>query len=263
MNPTSKSRSPRCRGFTLVELMVTIVIIAVLASLAFVFSKRGLMAARRTEEMSNIRQAGTAVTSLASEYGYYPMGYDNNRAMSWASLVVEDMTGGSSDQKQAPVLWSPLIERNIPLDAKIEAVTHFGCNPAIMTDARNQSQAEIKPPKFRMRPSQLTRPAEQILLAGAVPRGENAAYGRAHAMMWAMRPRIGGNGGGGRPPQLDKNNANRPINFPDDLTEEQQYGSLPDFFRGGDGRALFLHVDGSVQRMAPGELKEKHWAVSY
>ena len=62
---------------------------------------------------------------------------------------------------------------------------------------------------------------------------------------------------------LDRSQANQAIDFPEGLTESQQYGSLPDFYRGGDGRAIFLFADGHVQRMAPDELKQKHWAVSY
>lgn len=250
-------------AFTLVELMVVIVIVAVLASLAFVFSKRAMHAARRTAETSNIRQAGISLTSLSADLGYYPMGWDGNRGKSWAGLVVEDMVGSSSGQTQHPTLWSPLLERDIPLSLEREAVTHFGANPAILTDVDNGSQADPKEPKFRMRLAQLRRPAEQILLAGAVPRNDRAEYQPAHAMLWQMRGRIGGNGGNGRPPQLNENNARNPINFPEGITESQQYGSLPDFYRGGDGRALFLFVDGHVQRMAPGEIMEKHWAVSY
>lgn len=258
-------RRPTTRrpAFTLVELMIAIVIVAVLASLVFIFSKRAMLSARRTAEASNIRQAGISLTALSGDLGYYPMGWDGNRGKSWAGLVVEDMVGSGSGQTQHPILWSPILERDIPLSIDREAITHFGANPAILTDVDGGSQAEPKEPKFQIRPAYLRRPAEQILLAGAVPRSASAEYSSAHAMMWQMRGRIGGNGGNGSPPQLNPRNSQQPINFPDDLADSQQYGSLPDFYRGGDGRAIFLFVDGHVERMAPGDHKQKHWAVSY
>ncbi|MFC7339362.1 type II secretion system protein [Haloferula chungangensis] len=59
--------SQKPHGFTLVELMVSIVIVAVLASFAVMFAKRGVQAAKASECISNMRQIQTGVESLTTE----------------------------------------------------------------------------------------------------------------------------------------------------------------------------------------------------
>ena len=258
------TRSPRAsnRGFTLTELLVVITIVAVLAAIAFTFGSKTLKSAHISAEVANLRQAGQSITLLATDTGYYPMGWDGNRGTSWAGLVARDINGEDSNLKQVEFLWSPVLKVKVPLDDPIETVTHYTCNPSIMTDVDGNSTASPKAPKFIIRPSNLLRPAEQILLASGVPRTEGDIYKRAHAMPWQLRGKIGGNGGGGNPPNLWPNAAEKAISFPDDI-KELTSGSLPDFNRYGDGKGRFFFVDGHVQVMSPDEHKQKHWAVSY
>lgn len=60
-------------GFTLIELLVVIAIIAVLAALLVPAVQRGLMTARRTACISNMRQIGLGLTMYCNDHaGWYP-----------------------------------------------------------------------------------------------------------------------------------------------------------------------------------------------
>ena len=60
------------RGFTLVELLVVIVIIAALAGLSAPMVIRQRKKADQTEAVSNARQVGLALFEFENEYGNYP-----------------------------------------------------------------------------------------------------------------------------------------------------------------------------------------------
>lgn len=64
--PIHRRRS-RARGFTLVELMVTIVIVTVLAALAFVISRRALSKAAQTKAVNSMRQVAQANAAYSTE----------------------------------------------------------------------------------------------------------------------------------------------------------------------------------------------------
>ena len=55
------------RGFTLTELLVTIVIVAVLATIAFLFARKGLESAANSRSLSHMRQSGALLLVDAQE----------------------------------------------------------------------------------------------------------------------------------------------------------------------------------------------------
>lgn len=67
-----KNTTLRPRGFTLVELLVVIVIIAALAGLSAPMILRQQKAAARTEAISNAKQVGLALLEFDQEYGSFP-----------------------------------------------------------------------------------------------------------------------------------------------------------------------------------------------
>ena len=67
-----KTKSGMRRGFTLVELLVVIVIIAALAGLTAPMVLSKVKKADQTEAVSNARQIGMAMFEFQSEYGRYP-----------------------------------------------------------------------------------------------------------------------------------------------------------------------------------------------
>ena len=62
-----KRQIARNQGFTLIEMLVVVAIIALLATLMVPAVSRAMLAARRTQCMSNMRQVGMAVLSFAAE----------------------------------------------------------------------------------------------------------------------------------------------------------------------------------------------------
>jgi prepilin-type N-terminal cleavage/methylation domain-containing protein len=60
-------KSPRARGFTLTELLVTITIIVVLATVAFTASSRAISSANKAVCVSNLRGIGNALQICISE----------------------------------------------------------------------------------------------------------------------------------------------------------------------------------------------------
>ncbi|RYD29397.1 MAG: prepilin-type N-terminal cleavage/methylation domain-containing protein, partial [Verrucomicrobiaceae bacterium] len=67
------------RGFTLVELLVVIVIIAALAGLTAPMVIRQRKKADQTEAVSNARQVGLALFEFETEYGSFPEGSLGNQ----------------------------------------------------------------------------------------------------------------------------------------------------------------------------------------
>lgn len=72
-----KTKYRRTQGFTLVELLVVMVIIAALAGLSAPVIMKQRKNADRTEATSNVKQIGLALMEFDSEYGSFP---DNNTA---------------------------------------------------------------------------------------------------------------------------------------------------------------------------------------
>lgn len=67
-----KTNKTRLRGFTLVELLVVIVIIAALAGLSAPMILRQQKAAARTEAINNAKQMGLALLEFDQEFGSFP-----------------------------------------------------------------------------------------------------------------------------------------------------------------------------------------------
>ncbi|MBB5350503.1 prepilin-type N-terminal cleavage/methylation domain-containing protein [Haloferula luteola] len=68
-----KKPSSRSRGFTLVELLVVIVIIAVLASLAFVMAKKGISKAQSTSALNQMRNLAVSMEMFEVDYRTPPI----------------------------------------------------------------------------------------------------------------------------------------------------------------------------------------------
>lgn len=62
----------RDRGLTLVELMVSLAIIAILAALVFAMTRRAITQAKVTTCISNLRQLHAALTMYHEDYGVFP-----------------------------------------------------------------------------------------------------------------------------------------------------------------------------------------------
>lgn len=65
-------RAMKRRGFTLIELLVVIAIIAILAAILFPVFAQAKIAAKRTVNLSNLRQISIAVTLYVGDHDAYP-----------------------------------------------------------------------------------------------------------------------------------------------------------------------------------------------
>lgn len=81
------------RGFTLVELLVVIVIIAALAGLTAPMVIRQRKKADQTEAVNNARQVGIALFEFETEYGSFP---DDSTAQTVASNTDTAQVGGNT-----------------------------------------------------------------------------------------------------------------------------------------------------------------------
>jgi prepilin-type N-terminal cleavage/methylation domain-containing protein/prepilin-type processing-associated H-X9-DG protein len=253
---SSRSLLARRPGFTIVELLVTIAIIAALAGLVFLGTQRARQSAAMAANLQNLRSIGSILMTLETENGTLPLGYNWATGQSWATLVA-DQSGGD---RQSAVLISPLVTREIPPRLRHETVSNYAANPIIFPDNQlDGSQASLK---YRMTPLRLMRPQEQILLGDALPRSEKANYGHSMIIWWALRGAATGNNWS-NPPQASETMARRPIQLPAGIEKMRHDGGagLPAFRNRGKGH--FLFADGHVEALAPGELKQKHFAISY
>lgn len=266
MKPNPNHRNTTAAGFTLTELLVVILIIVVLAALSFVGTQRMLRAARTAADMNNLRNCGVALTAFAADFGHYPIGYNWSTGQSWADVMVEENNGEDSKITQDEMFQSPLLARKIPETLEAGAVCHFGANPYIFCDSGEEDpDTGIVRPKWEIRPHNLMRPEEQFLVCSAPAQFEDIPYKACHPILWEMRGMTDGAfpWGGGFIPESDETRATRSLRLSEKRSTEQMNDPLPDFFRYGTGKGQFLFADGHIEALLPGDLEQRHLAVSY
>lgn len=103
IHPPQYHRKP---GFTLVELLVTITIIATLASLVFLMARKGIDSARTSKSVSNLHQIYTGIGSWAAENNMrFPINYKSNA-----------FGNSTKPKEEIAAVWYEAAGRNIYLD---------------------------------------------------------------------------------------------------------------------------------------------------
>ena len=142
-------------GFTLVELMVAIVIIAVLAGLVFGIAKSTLMKSRMATNLSNVRSLGVEIRGYADDNaGILPVWRDEGQGLYWWGMLVND----PKNESQLTKFKSPN-DKEFDVN-KIESTVSYGWNASVV--GRSADSAGDDGPK---RLASFKNPTEILVLA--------------------------------------------------------------------------------------------------
>ena len=125
MYPSSK----HTRAFTFIELLVTMAMIAILASLAYPTFISILERARKTQAKNDLTQIVTAVNAYYTEYGKYPLATNDNTISNNADLFysLRAIAGGANAGDVQNPRKIVFIQ---PPDSKVSNPAKAGIDPA-------------------------------------------------------------------------------------------------------------------------------------
>jgi prepilin-type N-terminal cleavage/methylation domain-containing protein len=138
------------RGFTLVELLVVIGIIALLISILLPSLNRARRSAQELQCLSNLRQISVACVAYTNDYnGYLPLGLRRPGPSSthadqnthWFTLIRGYVTGGSmveqddSGDKVAGLFRCPSAQQ-----LEISKASHYSSHPILMPDLQSSNR---------------------------------------------------------------------------------------------------------------------------
>jgi len=237
-------------GFTLVEILIVITIIVVLASIAFVTSRKMISSARTSVCLGNLRQMHTIATLEATERGFYPPGLSQTTGPSGIKNNGDHFSG----------LTDSLSCTSCP-DAKFHGInpkngrqiSAYGTNPTIIGyHVTNETDGTPQPPTQPfVKPYQITRPSEVFLLS------DNAQHSDGTSGAVGFSTRWWGSQTGN---VADKE---KPLNT-SHVPAASWYGNLPLIPFRHNGKANIVFVDGhaiTINRLS--DLKEKNLYWNY
>ena len=129
-----------CSGFTLVELLVVVAILAVLVALSFVVLQRSRIAGSAATMTNNFRQIGTAIVSYAQDHNDYMPGplhfgqrsiYRTSPPTHLAYHLRDYLAAGDTleERELIPQLSSPMWRRMTPTEGGISMFSQQDVDP--------------------------------------------------------------------------------------------------------------------------------------
>lgn len=234
----------RRRGFTLVELMVVIVIVAVLSSLAFMMANRAKQAAKNAATLNNLREIGTGVAAWMSENGnFYPPCWDNTKGnnRSWAQTLDPYIHNEENFRDTSSKFIGP--NKRIPVD--VNQYSHpitYSMNRAVCRDITTTGRQGVKVSLIHA--TQVQRLADVILIADGCQNPSN--LGQANASAYQVFESTGASG--------PKGEYSNPIKVGPDVDESSGDG----WFRYPGGKCHALMCDGSARAFAKGSITNRN-----
>jgi prepilin-type processing-associated H-X9-DG protein len=226
-----------------VELLVTIVIIAVLAVLSFFGIRTIRQKAWAANASSYLRQNGTAIHGYLADKGRYPEGWDfggGSGGGAWSWQIREYLGYQDGGSWPAETILHPRHGRKgideLSDNAK-ENLHHFSASAIVLQDV---DESKTDGNKTYIRAGQVSNPPSTIMLGDAPLKMPLDPAGGCHAAWWSFRfAAIKGN--------------------PNDPVDESAALKSVEFWM--NGKAHFLFVDGHVEALAPKEVKKKHFQL--
>lgn len=230
----------RQRGFTLVEILVTIAIIATLAGMTFLVASRSKKSAVSAKTINNLREIGVCVGLWSADNNNcYPACWDQPKNRSYAQALDPYMHSVESYRS----LDSKFIGPNKRIPVKVTGFSHpmtYSMNPAVGPDVTSGTVALI-------RASQVGNPAGVILMADGCQNPGN--HGQSSASAYQLANMVGPGFG---PMTQGKD----PIPVGADVDTSAGTG----WFRYDGGKCHVLFCDGSAKAFAKGTiLKRNMW----
>ena len=230
------------RGFTLVELLVTITIIATLAGLTFSVASRSKRAALSARTISNLREIGVANGMwMIDNNNFFPSCWNNNQNTSYAQLLDPYMHSTNTYRR----LDSRFIGPNKRIPLKVNGFSHpmtYSMNKAVCPDVTAQNGVKVS----LIHASKVANPTQVILMADGCQNPGN--LGQSSAGAHRVDSAVGSTGPSAQ--------ASKPIPVGPDVDTSAGDG----WFRYANGKCHALFCDGSAQTFQKGKiLKRNIW----
>lgn len=175
---------PNRRAFTLIELLVVIAIIAILAAILFPVFSQAKLSAKRTADLSNLKQLGLGVTMYVGDNEAYPMMSSPSSQVPrtrWPDAIYAYV-------KSEQLFNGPLAPREMFTKAFAHAPTvrygGYGFNYQYLGNSRSVTGNTAFP--FSISDTAVGAPAETIAIAGT--RGVRRANGSLSAGEYVIDP---------------------------------------------------------------------------
>ena len=141
------------RGFTLVELLVTVAILAVLAGVALSLGNRAVVTARLSTSVSKVRDLGTLVLSHAQEHGDRLPVWQDGEDYWWKQIAAD------AESDPEPLFKSPA-HNEFDRD-RLDATISYGWNAVVVGRSVN---ADDFGDTGQRRVSEFARPSRILVL---------------------------------------------------------------------------------------------------
>jgi prepilin-type N-terminal cleavage/methylation domain-containing protein len=238
----------RQRAFTLVELLVTITIIAVLGGVAFFAASKARKSAMSASTLTNLREIGVACAMWTSDNNsYYPPAWDNTNGAnrSYAQVLDPYLHGVEAFRSTESKFIGP--NKRIPV--KVNKWSHpitYSMNRAVSRDMTTPQGAR---PLKLVHLSKVDNPTDVIQMADGCQNPGN--MGQCNATAFRLSSAIGTSG----PPEQGDQKV--PVGPNEDT------GAGEGWFRYDNNKCHALMCDGSARVFEKGTMKKKNlWVTS-